>query len=164
MEPEDDQGHQAATRPPTVEDLKKLCARMNETGARYILIGGMAMNYYGLPRATQDIDFLIDESEDNITRIKTALRYLPDNAAEDLRLDDVKQHTIVRIADEIVIDLIGAIGDTRFDNSEISPYSLDGVTIPVCGLATLIKTKQGLREKDRQDLEYLMMIAQEEKR
>ena len=32
------------TRPPQKEDLVKLCEELNRLGARYIVIGGLAMN------------------------------------------------------------------------------------------------------------------------
>ena len=49
-----------ATRPPERSDLLRLCAELNRLGARYIIIGGLAMNELGLVRATEDIDLLID--------------------------------------------------------------------------------------------------------
>jgi len=60
--------------------------------------------------------------------------------------DDVAQYAVVRFApesEEIVIDLIGKIGE------------IEGVIIPVCGLSTLIETKKGVRPKDQEDLIFL---------
>lgn len=39
-----------------LDDLIAVCKKLNEAGARYILIGGFAVNYYGFPQATEDID------------------------------------------------------------------------------------------------------------
>jgi len=50
------------SRPPTIEDLVTVCNKLNEKGAKYVLIGGFAMNYYGFPRATEDIDLLVEPS------------------------------------------------------------------------------------------------------
>jgi hypothetical protein len=50
------------TRPPQKEDLVKLCEELNLLGARYIVIGGLAMNNLGLVRTTEDVDLLIDPS------------------------------------------------------------------------------------------------------
>jgi hypothetical protein len=134
---------------------------LNDAGARYALIGGLAVNYYGFPRATQDIDFLVDSSEDNIVKIKNALDFLPDGASRDLRPDDVLVYSIVRIADEIVIDLIGSVGEVDYKTMGIERGTIDGVPVPIADLDTLIKTKQGLREKDKIDLQFLLMLKAE---
>ena len=43
-------------RIPTTSDLVVLCRALNEAGARYLVIGGFAINYHGYIRATEDID------------------------------------------------------------------------------------------------------------
>ncbi|HUH02704.1 MAG TPA: hypothetical protein VML75_11980 [Kofleriaceae bacterium] len=43
------------SRPPTIDDLVDLCRHLNEEGARYIVIGGMAILQLGFVRATEDI-------------------------------------------------------------------------------------------------------------
>ena len=50
------------SRPPTLEDLLGLCRRLNEKGAKYIVIGGMAMVHHGFVRATEVIDLLVETS------------------------------------------------------------------------------------------------------
>ena len=58
------------SRPPTIDDLLAVCKKLNEKDVRYVLIGGFAMNYYGFPRATEDIDLLVDPLNDNISKSK----------------------------------------------------------------------------------------------
>ena len=41
-------------------DLVSLCRSLNREGARYVVIGGMAMIQAGFVRATEDIDLLVD--------------------------------------------------------------------------------------------------------
>jgi len=53
---------------------------LNEARARYLVAGGMAVNLHGVPRLTQDLDLLIELSQDNIHAIVgalTALGYVP---------------------------------------------------------------------------------------
>jgi hypothetical protein len=50
---DDDQGtegEELISRAPTLEDFVKLCARLNELEARYIVIGGFAIITAGYPR------------------------------------------------------------------------------------------------------------------
>jgi len=67
-------------RTPEEDDLVKLCASLNDQGALYLVVGGMAMNQQGLLRATEDIDLLLEKSRDNQKRVRKALEVLPDRA------------------------------------------------------------------------------------
>ena len=51
------------------------------------------------------IDLLIDTDPDNEASIFKALEYLPDKASRELIPGDVKKYVVVRVADEIVVDL-----------------------------------------------------------
>jgi hypothetical protein len=88
---------------PTVKGLKTIARLLNKAGAKYILVGGFAVNYHGLPRMTHDIDLLVDPSSENMERVKKALACLPDGAAKEIDVSDVEKYTVVRLADEIVI-------------------------------------------------------------
>ncbi len=44
-----------SARAPTPDDLARLCNALNAAGARYIVLGGMAVNYWGYHRATEDV-------------------------------------------------------------------------------------------------------------
>ena len=148
----------AATRPPGMTDLVRLCAALNAAGARYMVVGGFAVNYYGFARATEDIDLLVDQAPQNVQRIKQGLAVLPDNAASELADTDVAEFTVVRILDEITVDLIARVGQVTFENAGSVQAIVDGVTIPVADLDTLIATKQGIRERDRRDLAFLLRV------
>lgn len=149
------------SRPPTIDDLVTVCRRLNEEGSKYLLIGGFAMNYYGLPRATEDIDFLIDPSDSNIVKIKQALSFLPDNAAQEVAPDDVQKYEVVRIADEITIDLLKKACEMTFEKAVAEYFEFKGVRIPIADIQTMIKTKLGIRPKDREDLAFLKSILEE---
>ena len=41
------------------ETVKEVLRRLNESGARYCLIGGLALAHHSIPRLTQDVDILI---------------------------------------------------------------------------------------------------------
>ncbi len=152
------------SRPPTIDDLTSVCKRLNERGARYILIGGFAMNYYGFPRATEDIDLLVDPSNENISKIKDALSFLPDNAVKEVALDDVEKYQVVRVADEIIIDLLKKACDVTYDKARIEYFEFKGVRIPIADINTMIKTKQGTRPRDKEDLAFLLSLSGNEER
>lgn len=148
------------TRPPTVDDLVRLCRHLNREGARYVLIGGFAMIYHGLPRATEDIDLLVDPDPGNVEKIKSALLFLPDKASLEVRPDDVRQYSVVRVADEFVIDLLSKACEVTYQAAvrDVVKAELEGVHIPVAGLDTMIQTKQGVRPRDKEDLAFLLSL------
>ncbi len=148
------------TRIPTIEDLKAICKHLNDEGAKYMLIGGFAMVYHGMPRMTEDIDLLVDSSAENIEKIKKALLFLKDKASSEIKSDDVEQYSVVRIADEIVIDLLKKACDVRYTEAIKTAENLDleGVAIPVANIDTMIKMKQGIRPKDKEDLQFLKSL------
>lgn len=141
-------------------DLVRLCAALNAAGARYMVIGGFAVNYHGFARATEDIDLLVDQTPQNVQRIRQGLAVLPDNAASELADTDVAEFTVVRILDEITVDLIARVGHVTYENAESVQALVDGVAIPVANLDTMIATKQGVRERDQRDLAFLVRVKQ----
>jgi hypothetical protein len=124
------------------------------------VIGGLAMNVLGLIRTTEDIDFLIEESPQNQDKVKEALRILPDKAIDELGQEDIKDFVVVRINDEITVDLMTQACGFTYDRVRdlIRTKTFDDVVIPFAGRELMIKTKQTVREKDRIDLLYLESI------
>jgi hypothetical protein len=148
-----------ATRPPERSDLLRLCAELNRLGAKYIIIGGLAMNELGLVRVTEDIDLLIDGSLENQQLVRLALRILPERAIDELGVDeDLREWVEVRVNDEITIDLMTAACGVTFAEARDAFIlrSIVGLEIPFASRDLMIRLKQGNREKDRIDLEYLL--------
>jgi hypothetical protein len=144
-------------REPQIEDLVRICRALNAAGARYILIGGFAVIAHGGARTTKDIDLLVDAASDNVARVKQALRILEDRAVDGVADTDVARYTVVRVADEVVVDLMGlACGiDYARAAQDATSLTFDDVVIPVASPATLILTKNTIRPSDAADRRYL---------
>src|ERR1700681_3995089 len=107
------------TRPPRKEDLVKLCEELNRVGAKYVVIGGLAMDNLGLVRTTEDIDFLIEPSPDNQRRVRQALLILPEKAIRELGADeDLRQWVVTRINDEVTVDLMTEACGVRYEEAK----------------------------------------------
>jgi len=146
------------SREPTVEDLRNLCRELNERGAHYIVVGGFAIRAAGYNRGTMDIDLLVAGDRDNEARVFEALATLPDNAVRELQPGELEQYTVVRVADEILVDLM--VRASGIDFSEAVKYAIireiDGVKIPFASPQLLWRMKQNThREKDAADLLFL---------
>jgi hypothetical protein len=144
-------------RPPTIDDLRRLCQALEEAGARYVLIGGFAVILHGGERTTKDIDLLVDAGPDNVVRLKKALSVLEDDAASEIDVGDLEKYTVVRVADEVMVDLLGIACGVRWDeaNQTALRMDIDGVPVIVADRATLIRTKQTVRLSDAADRAWL---------
>lgn len=153
----DDSKHGEYARAPEIEDLIAVCQALNDAKVDYVLIGGLAVGLHGFPRATKDIDFLVDSSVKNIKKIKKALAYLPEKAILELEDDDIEKNVVVRVADEIVIDLMAkACGVTCGEaQKDADIFEIDGTKIVMASAKTLLKTKDTVRPHDKRDAEFL---------
>jgi len=155
------------SRAPEVEDLIELCKHLNEAGARYLLIGGFAVILHGFVRGTKDIDLLVDASRENVEKLRRALSYLPDKAALEIADDEVDRYAVVRVADEIVVDLMARACGVDYDEAIRSDgrelIVLEGVEIPLATKELVVRIKDTVRPSDAMDVEYLEMRLAEEK-
>ncbi len=154
------------TRPPEERDVVALARELNRLGVRYVVVGGLAINRLGFVRATDDIDLLIARDLANQRRVKQALEILPDKAVRDLGEDDLAQWLVVRVNDEITVDLMTEACGVAFEEASdgIETVVIDGVPIPFAGADLMLKMKQGAREKDGMDRKFLERLLAEKQR
>lgn len=157
MEHEPDQG---LTRIPDENDLVKLARELNRLGVSYVVIGGFAINRLGLVRATDDLDLLIARDAANQALVKKALEILPDKAVRELAADDLAHWVVVRVNDDITVDLMTeACGVTYEDARDgIEVVDVAGVGIPFAGAELMLRMKQGSRAKDSVDRSFLQQL------
>ncbi|TSA14256.1 hypothetical protein D4R75_16195 [bacterium] len=124
----------------------------------------MAMVQAGFVRATEDIDLLIDPSAGNQERVRRALMLLPDQAVRDLASDDVDKYSVVRVADEFVVDLMKSACGIEYEEAKADVMFVDikGVTISFASPELLWKLKQTRREKDQLDLVFLKELLKKQ--
>jgi len=159
----DDQDDGRRARAPEPADVVRICRALNEAGARYLLIGGFAVVAHGAGRFTKDIDLLVDDARENVARVKLALAVLADNAASEVAEDDVQRHAVVRVADEVIVDLMGSACGVTYAEAARDAESLerDGVLIPVASPAALIRMKDTPRPQDAIDRAFLEGLLRE---
>jgi hypothetical protein len=164
----DDSSDRGYSRAPELEDLVALCRSLEAEGVRYLLIGGFAVILQGYVRATKDVDLLVDPAPENVQALRRALAVLPDNAAAALADDEIERYVVVRIADEIVVDLMGSACGITWEQAvqhEIDTFDLNGVRVPVASKDLLIRMKDTVRESDAADVRFLRLrLAEEQQR
>jgi len=151
-------GEGIAPRTPAVEDLVDLCRILNELGARYVVVGGFAVRSAGYERMTTDIDLIIDTCLPNEAKVYKALESLPDQAVKELEPGEVAKYTVVRVADEIVVDLMRSACGIEYEEAakDIVIREVRGVPIPFASPRLLWRMKAKThRAKDGGDLVFL---------
>ena len=158
----DGSGAAESSRSPKRDDLSRLCAELNRVGARYVVVGGFAIIEAGYLRLTTDIDLLVDASLENESRVFEALRTLPDQAVNELDPGDIDRFTVVRVADEILVDLMksGCGVDYAEAIKDAVVREINGVKIPFASPLTLWRMKQTHREKDIPDRLFLRQLLE----
>ena len=150
--------HDGESRQPSVEDLLELCRELNRQGAKYLIVGGFAIRGAGYIRETGDLDVIIDTSPENEARVFHSLEILPDKAVLHLQPGEVEKYTVVRVADEIVVDLMKSASgiDYAEASKDVVIREVQGVPIPFASPRLLWRMKKNThREKDRADLAFL---------
>ena len=143
-----------------VDPLLRVCALLNKHSAKYLIIGGHACILHGLVRTTEDVDLLVEDSEDNLRRVIAALSEMEDGAAKELTPRDLHENVVVKIADEVEVDVSRSAWKIDYAAAAKSALrtEIDGIEIPYVDLKTLIASKETPRERDRADLVALRRL------
>jgi hypothetical protein len=105
-----------------------------------------------------DIHLLVAADPDNEAKVYSALSILPDNAACELTPGELAKYGVIRVADEIVVDIMKSAGGIAYDEAshDLVIRDVDGVPIPFASPRMLWRMKAVThREKDAQDLFFL---------
>jgi len=142
------------------DDLLRVCNLLNKHGARYLVAGAHACILHGLVRTTEDVDILIAEGEENYSAVIAALSELEDHAAEELTPKDFEDNIVIKVADEVEVDVSRRAWKVSYAEAEPSAQAveIDGVKVPYLGIADLVRSKETMRDRDRADLLYLKRL------
>lgn len=140
--------------------LLDVCRLLNERGAKYIVVGGIACNLHGLMRATKDIDLLIPKDIKNAEAVLEALGKLTFGIARELDAAEVASKPFTIIGDIPRVDLVTVAHKVKYEEAIASArhVKIDGVKIIYAGLDVLLKTKDTDRLQDQADIERLKQI------
>lgn len=85
---------------------------------------------------------------------------LPDGVIRGMADADLDEYIVVRIADDIVVDLMTGACGVGYDEAArmVDPATISGITMPFASVDLLWKTKQTCRDKDAVDRAFLAEI------
>lgn len=139
---------------------------LNLKGVRYILVGGLAVNYHGFSRSTGDIDLWLDDAKPNRVNFVEALKEYGITGSETfLHTPFVAGYTEIGFDNGISIDLMSDLQffkkenfDECYADSVIFNLS-ENVPIRIIHLNTLIAEKEkSARPKDNLDAQTLKKL------
>ncbi|HEV3271058.1 MAG TPA: hypothetical protein VGZ93_02655 [Candidatus Methylacidiphilales bacterium] len=147
-----------------ITSYEELLDRLVKERVKFALAGGLAVCLNGFVRTTDDVDILVDNSPDNVTRLSRALADFGEGFGGSLTTSDLTNEPgAVRIQEDFILDIFVQMnGKTLADLSPWIGYHAlkSGVQIPFLKSAALIETKKGSsREKDRADIGALTDIS-----
>ncbi len=140
---------------------------LNKHRVKYILVGGLAVNYHGFSRSTGDVDIWLDESGENRKKLVDALKEREIEGCEAfLTYPLLAGFAEILLDNGIYIDMMSNLQFFKQEqfaecyeqavNFEISP----GVEIKVIHLNKLIEEKEkSERAKDIEDAQQLKKLS-----
>jgi predicted nucleotidyltransferase len=138
-----------------------VCAELNRTGARYLVIGGVACILHGHVRATTDLDILIEPTEENAARVLEALERVGYGFAREWQPREIADKPVTVIGDDPAVDIFTIAWTLRYPDALARSIiaNVDGIAVPLIGLDDLIATKRTGRRQDAADVEVLEEIG-----
>lgn len=149
-------------------DLHALLEALNESGVRFVVIGGVAVGAHGYVRGTEDLDLVPDPDPENLARLTKALGKLESTlpTVGDRPFDPTTDAGVIRRGGNVTamtrfgeLDVVqrarGVPSYTQLDEDAVDSELL-GVPVRVCSLSRLREMKMAQdREQDRADLANL---------
>lgn len=145
------------------DDIYKFFNSMQQHQVKYLLVGGFAMAFHGLVRATHDVDLWIKDTPENLALLKIVLT---ENAVPGL--DKVNELQLVAGFTEFKVGESGFVVDPMTNLKAFNSFEFDacydraesgefrGIKFRVIHARDLLKEKQATnRAKDQSDIEHL---------
>ncbi len=146
-------------------DFRDLLAEFARAGVEHVIVGGYAFAYHAEPRATKDLDLLIEGSAANRERAAQALAQFGApvhvvEAVRTLREDEVAYVGEPPLRVDILREVDGIAAGVVLRNAVTTTW--DDLEVRVIGLDDLITNKRAAgRARDLADLERLLVVRGE---
>lgn len=131
-------------------------------GVHYKVVGAVALNLLGLPRATQDLDVFVAADEENVSRLRAALRSVFDDPEIDgiTSADLAGEYPAIQYvppSGTFHIDILNRLGEAfSYKDIETENRVVEGITVPVATPRMLYRMKRDtVRLQDKADAERL---------
>jgi len=141
-----------------INRLKGVFESFQQHNVKYVVIVGIAAVLYGVPRATFDLDILIEATPKNVQRLIDALIDAGMGTATLTNVDEILANEITIFKDRVRIDVQISTPGLEFEAAWEKKQSMEyqGQTFYVVSLDDLIKSKRAAgRDVDLEDVRLL---------
>ena len=138
--------------------LKDVFKSFQKHEVKYIVIGGIASILHGIPRATFDLDILIEATPDNVSNFLSALSEAGLGTAALTTVEDILANEITIFKDKIRIDVQTSTPGLLFEDGWQRRVEMkyEGQVFNVVSKEDLIASKRGAGRKiDLEDVRLL---------
>ncbi len=149
------------------EEFIKFWSALKKCNVKYIMVGGVATNLHGYQRTTEDIDIWINDTVENRTNFRLALKkYSGTDYFMLERMQIVAGWTNFNLNNGMRLDVmthIKGLENFSFDDcfALASIAEINGLAVPFLHINHLIESKKAAnRPKDQLDVIYLEKIKQ----
>jgi hypothetical protein len=143
----------------TYRDFQELLELFNAQKVEYVVVGGHALAYHGIVRATKDMDVYVRPTPENAKRIMAALKAFGFGQSELRAGDFEKPGQIIQLGfPPVRIDLITSIDGVSWAQAAEgwSQGEYGGASVPFLGRTEFIANKKAAgRLQDLADIERL---------
>ena len=140
-------------------DFKELFRSLNAKGVEYLLIGGYAVIIHGYVRNTNDIDVVVSNDPENVTRCINALDDFGFGGPDLRTALTSNEKDVVRLGVEpMKIEILNYLNGVNFAEAydRRITHNVEDITIDVISLNDLIANKEDVgRLQDLLDVEKL---------
>jgi hypothetical protein len=138
--------------------LQDVFASFQSHDVKYLVIGGIASVLYGVPRATFDLDILIEASTDNAQHLLDALEKAGLGTSSLISADEILANEITVFKDYVRIDVQTSTPGVNFDDAwpRRETMEFQGQQLNVLSKDDLIASKRAAgRDVDLEDVRLL---------
>jgi hypothetical protein len=140
-------------------------ASFQKHNVRYIIIGGIAAVLHGVPRATFDVDLLIEASSENAQQLLDALAESNFATATLIDANELLAHEITIFRDRVRIDVQTSTPGIKFEDAWQKKVAMtyQGQEFYVAAKEDLIASKRAAgRDKDLEDVKMLEIDSEDD--
>jgi hypothetical protein len=143
------------------DDFRDLLVELFDAGARFVVVGGYAVAFHGHPRATKDLDVLVQADPENARRVYAALaKFGAPLDTFDVRTEDFASYDgVLQLGvPPRRIDILNRVDGITFAEAaaDCETFEVEGRAIPIIGRSALIKNKRAAgRDQDLVDVKVL---------
>jgi hypothetical protein len=141
-----------------LDQLQNVFASFQKNEVKYLVIGGIAAVLYGVPRATFDLDVLIEATSQNAERLLHAMTEAGLGTASLTTREEILSNEITIFTDRLRLDVQTSTPGITFEEAWVRRVTMNykGQTLEVVSLTDLVASKRAAgREVDLEDVRIL---------